>query len=256
MSSLIRDWVLVPIVLIMFLVGLLRHYITKTIKGEQKVDVGALKLGQMMARTSWFIQNSNEINDSAFAMRKAYFNDATTGVLKQKKEGGEQPPQLPMQDPSMMMEMMKNNLTMIVTQMGMMGVMSSFFSGFIVVKLPFPLSAGFRGMLQRGVELNALDVTYVSSMSWYFVNLFGMSGLFSLILGDDNETDDTKLMQSQMSGQAMGAPGQDNSKVMLQQAENIEVVNHEYALVHAERTLLTTMNANLTAREKEIMRSL
>ena len=38
----------------------------------------------------------------------------------------------------------------------------------VVGRVPFALSQRFRGMLQRGVALRALDVTYVSSLSWYF----------------------------------------------------------------------------------------
>ena len=43
-------------------------------------------------------------------------------------------------------------------------------------------------MLQSGVATQDLDVRWVSSLSWYFLNLFGLQSVFTFILGDDNGT--------------------------------------------------------------------
>ena len=41
-------------------------------------------------------------------------------------------------------------------------------------------------MLQRGIETPDMDVRWVSSLSWYFLNFFGLNGLYRLILGSEN----------------------------------------------------------------------
>jgi hypothetical protein len=94
----------------------------------------------------------------------------------------------PATDPSMMMDMMKNNVAMIVPQIALMSWVSFFFSGFILVKFPFPLTLRFKLMLQQGIELDSLDASYVSSLSWYFLNVFGLRGLLYIILGEGNGT--------------------------------------------------------------------
>jgi hypothetical protein len=54
---------------------------------------------------------------------------------------------------NMMTDMLKNNLSMTLSTMLNYAWVSYFFSGFILAKVPFPLTQKFRGMLQRGVEI-------------------------------------------------------------------------------------------------------
>lgn len=53
-------------------------------------------------------------------------------------------------------------------------------------------------MTQRGVDLANLDVSYVSSLSWYFLVMFGMNDLYSLILGDGADGEEARIMQMQV----------------------------------------------------------
>jgi hypothetical protein len=43
--------------------------------------------------------------------------------------------------------------------------------------------------------VNSLDASYVSSLSLYFICMFGLRGLFSLVLGSNNAANDTRAMQ-------------------------------------------------------------
>ena len=234
----IRDWVLIPIVIIMFLMGILRNNVTKVLRKDVPPKPEQVLQNNQLMRARRLRANATFIPHAAFAGRRHYFCDKGSGILMQKMEALN--PMAAMQDPNMMMNMMQGNMAMMVPQMAMMGIVNYFFSGFVLGKIPFPLTPSFKGMLQRGISLTTLDTAYVTSMSWYFLVMFGMRGLYSIVLGAGAETDDTRLMQQQMGMGAQGQPGQqpDMAKLFAAEAENMQIVEHQWFLDAAEERLL------------------
>jgi len=150
-----------------------------------------------------------------------------------------------MTDPSMMTEMMKGNITNVLPMIIIGGWINWAFSGFLTTKVPFPLTLRFKPMLQRGIELQSLDASWVSSASWYFLNVFGLRSMYNLILGHDNAADQTRMMQDQMSGPAMGMPP-DTSKAFKAEWEALEISDHTWALENVEDEVLSVSTSRLT----------
>lgn len=121
-------------------------------------------------------------------MLEAFENE--TYLSSKKTEGGSTgSPADMLTNPAMLEQMTEGvlkNVTNFIPQTIIMGWINYFFTGFIIVKLPFPLTLRFKSMLQRGIETSDMDVTWVSSLSWYFLNLFGLRAVFNIILGEDN----------------------------------------------------------------------
>lgn len=82
-----------------------------------------------------------------------------------------------------------------------------------------------------------LDASWVSSASWYFLNVFGLQSICFLILGQDNAAGQW-IMQEQMTGAAMARPG-DTNKVFRIEWEALELTDHQGALDDIEEELVT-----------------
>lgn len=204
----------------------------------KKLDLRAIREQRNLLRGVNLRQNFNQISFSSFSARK---NQLTTAYkrgeyLKDPDSQGKPPPN-PMTDPAgmdQMMNMLKGNMAMIIPQTLIMGWINAFFSGFVIMKLPFPLTIRFKSMLQSGVATRDLDVRWVSSLSWYFLNLFGLRSVFNYILGSDNSADQMAAQMQQMTpagGANMFGPGQDPNKMFLAEAENLEVAGGQHGWV-------------------------
>ncbi|KAK5641058.1 hypothetical protein RI129_009605 [Pyrocoelia pectoralis] len=238
-DSQIRCWVFLPIVVITFLVGIVRHYVSILLVSEKKIKLQVLQDSQVILRCRFLRENSRFIPKSSFLMRRHFFNNEEVGYLTQKR-----PPvtQDVMTDQAIMTDMLKENITNVLPMIIIGGWIHWMFSGFITTRVPFPLTLPFKPMLQRGIELINLDASWVSSASWYFLNVFGLRSIYGLLLGEDNGADQAKKMQDQMSGTAVIMP-QDPKVAFKEEWEALEIIDHQWCLHGIENEIAFQISA-------------
>ncbi len=156
----------------------------------KKQELPAIKEQRSLLRGINLRTNANAISAPAFQARKEYLVSAyeSGAFLKEPDKKGQAAPN-PMTDPAAMegmMGMMKGNMAMIVPQTLIMGWINAFFSGFVIIRLPFPLTIKFKSMLQAGVATRDMDPQWMSSISWYVLCIFGLQSVFNYLLGSDN----------------------------------------------------------------------
>lgn len=239
----IRDWVLFPITLVMILVGILRHYVVLLLQSPpKKLPRAAIREQKALARSQILRSTAmySPIPPPYYHAISKHLSDAFEAgtYLKDGPPQGDTPsaPPNPLDPTAMdgMMAGMKTLMVMMVPQMIMMGWINFFFQGFVLIKLPFPLTLGFKSMLQRGIETPDMDVRWVSSLSWYFLNFFGLNGLYRLILGGDNAADSSQsLTASPFAAVGTTAPAgpQDFSKLFKAEQEHLELAEGQYVWI-------------------------
>ena len=160
-----------------------------------------------------------------------------------------------------MMQMMKGNTASYISNIGFMFWVNSFFSGFLLIRLPFTITETLRPLVQRDIALQPFDCSYVSSLSWYFMTYFGLSGLSRILLGQQEQDDpDMKLMREQMSGGPMGmnpmmggpmAPGANPmmgsqqynpNNIFKQESNELKIFKYDWYLQDSEKKLLKKWN--------------
>eukprot|EP00484_Ammonia_sp_Unknown_P024983 CAMPEP_0197039030 /NCGR_PEP_ID=MMETSP1384-20130603/15897_1 /TAXON_ID=29189 /ORGANISM="Ammonia sp." /LENGTH=272 /DNA_ID=CAMNT_0042469567 /DNA_START=23 /DNA_END=838 /DNA_ORIENTATION=- len=245
----IRAFVLIPIFLVVFLRSLLSQSISLLVKAKPELKQrDRIEHAQAVRRSKRIRGNCNWIPPPAFAQRKKYIvNHSLAPIQVEKKEAGEQS----IDDMNNMMSMMKGNTASYISNIGFMMWVNSFFAGFLLVRLPFSVSETFRPLVQRDVQLQPFDCSYVSSLSWYFISFFGLSGLNKLVLSkasqQNSDDPDMKAMKDMSAG--MGMPMQQpqmnpmgggyNPNDMFKKERNeLKIVRHDWMVRDAEKKLL------------------
>ncbi|KIX92827.1 uncharacterized protein Z520_11490 [Fonsecaea multimorphosa CBS 102226] len=242
-------WILLPITIVMILTGVLRHYATVLLHTPPKPPNSLPESRERQALLRGINLRNNAaaaVTTPSFNRRKEYLVDGyhKGTFLKGGPDSKDQGAANPMSDPAAMegmMGMMKGNMAMMIPQTLIMSWINAFFAGFVILKLPFPLTIRFKSMLQSGVMTRDLDVRWVSSLSWYFLCLFGLQSVFIFILGNENAASQMAQQMAQMNPGANAnpfGPGQEPHKMFQAEAENLEVLDHWSILDGVEDRLL------------------
>ena len=155
-----------------------------------------------------------------------------------------------------MMDNMKGMLVMMGTTIPAMAWINSFFAGFVLAKVPFSMTQQFRSLTQSGIDMANLDVSYVSSVSFYFLIVFGLNQLQSLLFDDEADeesmkaiNEDRKQMQAGMnpmaqSGGLMGAAqgGSERRQIFKAQIDGLELISHHFVFGKSNRDALARLN--------------
>ncbi|VEU21401.1 DEKNAAC102716 [Brettanomyces naardenensis] len=199
----IKLWVLLPISIVMVLVGVLRTYISMLLEPSPKLqDRKLIREQQHLTRLRNYCNNRHVITYSEeHTSKQGYFVVEYSGdkYLSQKPSTDPRQQPNPFTDAGasdMMMQTMKASFANWVPQSVIMWWVNFFFKGYIIMKLPFDVTANFKSMLQTSVNTPDLDTSYVSSVSWYFVNLLGLKSVYALIF-DDNDVVNKLMAQQQ-----------------------------------------------------------
>lgn len=248
----IKAWVLLPISVVMVLVGVLRAYISLLLEPSPKIeDAKLIRENQHIARLGNYCRNGSVLTyDKDYQYKIAFFNTEYTGVkYLATKPNPKQEPQNPLTDSrsnDFMMQVMKNSMSNIIPQSIIMWWVNFFFRGYAIMKLPFIITANFKPMLQTSIMTPDLDATYVSSISWYFVNLLGLKTILSLIFNDESLTDRVMAQQEQsmMIQPQMAGAGPTPQQKFQNQLDTLQITSFKSCLQDAPQRVVNRYGGN------------
>ncbi|KAJ3201816.1 ER membrane complex subunit 3, partial [Clydaea vesicula] len=229
----IRDWVLLPIMFVMVLVGIARHNVTILLNSTPKTNLKQIRENQALNRARSLRLLNQNLLPEIFQSKKDYIIKSFQERVYLANPDIENSNNNPMADPAgmeVMMEGLKKNMAMIVPQTLIMSWVNFFFSGFILIRLPFALTLRFKSMLQSGIATQDMDVAWV----WTAGSMKDMQ-------------------QMQMMGTPQTMQPKDIAKMFDSEREFLEISSHECLLDDVEIRLLEKYGKNL--KEKHLKKN-
>jgi hypothetical protein len=204
------SWVFIPIIYVTCIIQLFRFYFTlysaytNTKKAVKTPQYAETKDKSLVAKCDHLAKKYMLLTREAFECRRGYLCKPEKGYLV---VNGDRQPVDSLNNmqaaQSGMMDNMKGMLVMMATTIPAMAWINSFFAGFVLAKVPFSMTQQFRSLTQSGIDMSNLDVSYVSSVSFYFLIVFGLNQLQSLLTEDDDDDEGAKALNEnskQMAG--------------------------------------------------------
>jgi len=234
-------WALLPIMVITACVSFGRVLMSILLKSDtSKVDVKDHQYKQTLQRAARLRANGRYLTAEAIKNREKFFLAPDGGKLIADD--------IPAPDPSEALSKLGNmnmggQMVMMVTQMTMYTFINNFFPGFVIMKLPFPITERLRPLLQNGLSVPTLDVSYVTCLSWYFLVMFGMAPFVSLLASKLSKADFSDVMLQQQMGMGMQAK-------QPQQFDAKKALGAEAKMFGAFTKYATDMTAAKAASEK------
>jgi ER membrane protein complex subunit 3 len=256
-------WVFIPIIYVTCIIQLFRLYynlynnFTKTKKAVKRAQYGDTKDKQLVEKCDHLAKKYYLLSREAFDCRRGFLCRPEKGYLV---VNGDRPPVDSMNSMQSMqngmMDNMKGMLVMMGTTIPAMAWINSFFAGFVLAKVPFSMTQQFRSLTQSGIDMANLDVSYVSSVSFYFLIVFGLNQLQSLLFDDEEDEDSMKVInedRKQMAGGMnpmaqqggmMGAANQSSERkqIFKPQIDGLELISHNFIFAKSNRDALNRLN--------------
>lgn len=230
----LQIWVLLPITIATLLAAILRRNLGPTFLREPLTTISKASASSNLTRSGILRRNSGYISAKQFEVRRYH--------LVQENGPLDVPPNphsamSSLMNPDTLSNQATSIATSIVPQMLLGQWASSSFAGLVVCRLPFTLTPRFRTMLQSGIESvgRNLDISYVSSLSWFVLNIFGVSELLILFTQSQNESvpvippSPMQLVDSFNTGKAFSA-----------EREALVSLKHEFVLHKEHKKFVST----------------
>ena len=218
-------------------------------KSGEPVKADDVRQKAILSRSGLLRANFGFLTAAGFRQRITHFTAKDTGLLNQKVEKKDMT-EMMMTNPDAMTGMMKQQLGGLGPQLALGAFVNFFFRGFILGKLPFALSPKFRSMLQSGIDLPSLDVSYISSFSYYMLLLFGSRGVMTLFFQDAAVNDAAAMMQMQMQTQMafMNPAAMDPEKAYKAESQALVLLQYRWRLEGSESRAATLLRAKVSGR--------
>ena len=255
LDSSLRNYIFIPLTIITVCVSLLMKYLTSLFNKNKKpplpsetkkIEEFSMEQELKSKDTDLIIQNSIDranllkenfmfISEKGFKKRQAFFNEFFSREFKER-----QPADL--MNPNMMGDMLKRNITNAVYYISLFVVGGYFFSGYLILKLPFGLTRKFKSMMQQGLNLPDFDPSYVSAISWCLILVFGINPILQFFDGGEDFSmfNQQKQLMTQplnlMSNPMMG--GKDYKKILDPEKESINIISNFSLVEDAVDTLI------------------